>query len=272
MHDASLRRTHINLLKSSRGCRQLRSASSAASQSAACLARGLATQRVVVGRAATVRSAAHHFIRRRADEAGRVNLLDAGLAKVNSVGVVDMEGAVEDDDSESGDDDDDDDDSAEYWTPLHVAAHVQNIQAATFLLDRGADPNFVAYTGKYRTPLMVAVISDGHNADLVNLMIGRGANVNAIGPNGATALHFACDIGSKAAAVALVKAGGDRALKDDEGATAEEVAREHGNTELLSAISEIGDPKDGNPSEGVDERRGVKRGQRSASRAKHQKT
>ena len=76
---------------------------------------------------------------------------------------------------------------------MHIAAQAHNAQSAKLLLDYGADVNFVAYTGKAQTPLMLAVQSSSdEDADLVQMLIDRGANVDAVGPAGATALHFAC--------------------------------------------------------------------------------
>ena len=46
-------------------------------------------------------------------------------------------------------------------------------------------------------------------------------------------------MGSIACAKALIRAGCDRTLKDDEGATAEEVAREHDAVAMVAAMQEL---------------------------------
>lgn len=202
------------------------------------------------------------------DLAKMAELLGTGLAKVNSTCIVQLDtGDDEEDDNEEGEEDGEsemnedkanetqqhdghedggsDDDSepevvAHYWTPLHIAAQAHNAQSAKLLLDYGADVNFVAYTGKAQTPLMLAVQSSSdEDADLVQMLIDRGANVDAVGPAGATALHFACDMGSTACAKALIRAGCDRTIKDDEGATAEEVARAHDIVGMVAAMQEV---------------------------------
>lgn len=80
------------------------------------------------------------------DVAAMTDLLKAGLAKVNST--VSVAGTDEDDQAE-----------AHQWPSLHIAAQTANIETVTFLLDKGADPNFSAYTKKSLTTLMVAVMS-----------------------------------------------------------------------------------------------------------------
>jgi hypothetical protein len=138
-------------------------------------------------------------------------LLDVGLAQVQRTSLVTLDTAVE---GES---------ETHCFTPLHVAAEAGGIEAAKFLLERGADPAFTAYTGKSLTPLMLAACSCD-DADLVSLLIDQGgADVDAVSPNGATALHFACDVGFSECAVALIRAGCDRSAKDAAGMTAQQV-------------------------------------------------
>ena len=88
------------------------------------------------------------------DVAAMTDLLDAGLAKVNSTSEVSISTEV----SVAGTDEDDQAE-AHQWPSLHIAAQIANIETVTFLLDKGADPNFSAYTKKSLTTLMVAVMS-----------------------------------------------------------------------------------------------------------------
>ena len=73
---------------------------------------------------------------------------------------------------------------------------------------------------------------------MVELLIDRGANVNEIGPDGATAFHFACDLGFEKCGVALINAGCATHLKDDDGQTAQKVAIQNGDRKLVMALAD----------------------------------
>lgn len=151
-------------------------------------------------------------------------LLDAGLAKVQRTSIITLGGP-------------DGEPESNFWTPLQIVAQTQNIAATKFLLERGADPNFTAYTRASLTALLIAVMGSASDAELVKLLIEHGADVNHAGPDGATALHFACDMGFEECAIALIQAGCRRELKDDEGMTGQEVATHNGNASLVAALN-----------------------------------
>ena len=139
-------------------------------------------------------------------------LLEAGEAKVKSTSVIELN---------MGDGSDGSD--YQMLTALHIAAQMHNKEAAEFLLDRGADPSFCAYTKRGFTPLMMAVMTSPEDAEIPKLLIERGAAIDAIGPGGATAFHLACDLGFEACTVALIEAGCRTNIKDDEGMTGQMV-------------------------------------------------
>ena len=70
------------------------------------------------------------------------------------------------------------------YTPLHFAAYQNAIDAANLLINAGAQVNARDQWG--RTPLHEAVKSN--SAEVVNLLIGKGADVNARDVRGATPL------------------------------------------------------------------------------------
>ncbi len=76
-------------------------------------------------------------------------------------------------------------------TPLLFAARQGHIDAATALLDAGADVNQVS-PGDKTSPLLMAIIN-GH-FDLANLMIERGADVKLASDNGATPLYAVLNV------------------------------------------------------------------------------
>jgi ankyrin repeat protein len=80
-------------------------------------------------------------------------------------------------------------------------------------------------------------MSCDEETSVVQLLIKNGADVDAVGPDGATAFHFACDMGMAACAIALIHAGCNRQLKDDEGMTGQQVRgnRQHTPVPFLRA-------------------------------------
>ena len=76
-------------------------------------------------------------------------------------------------------------------TPLLFAARQGHIDAATALLDAGADVNQLS-TGDRTSPLLMALIN-GH-FDLAKLMIERGADVKLASDNGATPLYATLNV------------------------------------------------------------------------------
>lgn len=68
----------------------------------------------------------------------------------------------------------------ELQIPLGQAVHVGDIESVELLLDNGADPNLV-YNHDNRTAIHTAITWGhiSHNIHIINLLIKRGANVNA---------------------------------------------------------------------------------------------
>lgn len=138
---------------------------------------------------------------------------------------------------------------------LYIAAHMGRTSILEYLLDRGVSPrtsdatlwmatssttdlkllvksglspNQKPYHGLH--PLMYACRAD-KRLDLpkVKLLIELGATVNAVGPQGRTALHYAARGGNAELCAVLVKAGADRSSIDDQGTTPFDVAALHGH-------------------------------------------
>ena len=123
-------------------------------------------------------------------------------------------------------------------TPLHVVAascvtpssgyksdlagHESDLYPfAKLLLKHGADPN-AAIGESELTPLHVA--AGGARTKLVELLLRKGAAVDARDSDGATALHHAARAGSNAAVVALIEAGADPQAADSAGKVARDLA------------------------------------------------
>ena len=95
-------------------------------------------------------------------------------------------------------------------------------------LDTGASPNEMDDDGF--SLLYCAVVS--HRADIVRLLIERGADVNAVDRKTMTALLYAAsaDFGDPSMVELLLKRGANATAKTKEGLTALDLARKYNHT------------------------------------------
>jgi len=124
----------------------------------------------------------------------------------------------------------------------HLAAALGHLQRhgreaydiAEVLLDWGVPVN--GAPGDRRTPLHAFAHQASHRT--VAWLIAHGARVNARGPGGRTAAHFAAErnTGPKTLAL-LVEHGADLSARDEDGLTPLEVARRNGKQRLVEWIA-----------------------------------
>ncbi|MBI3849896.1 MAG: ankyrin repeat domain-containing protein [Verrucomicrobia bacterium] len=112
-------------------------------------------------------------------------------------------------------------------TPLCRAARMAQSRVAEFLLSNGADVNL-------NRPLSYAA-GDGHKA-MVELLLRRGAAVNAVDGAGQTALHRAAERGFLSVAEALLAAKADPNLRDETARTSLTLAVENGSRPVAAAL------------------------------------
>ncbi|XP_050461502.1 transient receptor potential channel pyrexia-like isoform X1 [Cataglyphis hispanica] len=93
-------------------------------------------------------------------------------------------------------------------TPLHVACFVQSIPCVE-LLSSSTPTSVNAVDREHRTPLHFAVMSTDSSAELVQLLLKRGAFVNAADRTGFTPLHIAALNEQSRCVDALIWAGAD---------------------------------------------------------------
>ena len=117
-------------------------------------------------------------------------------------------------------------------TPLMAAAFSGNVQTMQALLDAGAEIDTADQVFK---TAMIYAAAQGH-APAVRLLLDRGVAVNRLYYHNLTALMWAAGYGQADCVRLLLERGADRALKDDRGKTAAEIAREQGYAEVAALL------------------------------------
>lgn len=133
-------------------------------------------------------------------------------------------------------------------TPLHVAAYTMgSAPIVTLLANQGADVNTPSTMHKSITPLHVAAICG--NANVVAILLSRGANVNPIDAHGLTPLHNASAEGHAEVVRLLLSKGADLQKKEEDGATPLYYAAQCGHADVVECLLASGasvSDRDGN--------------------------
>lgn len=103
-------------------------------------------------------------------------------------------------------------------TALMMAALNGRLDWAKKLLDRGAQVQKPGWS-----PVHYA--ASGPSTELLALLLDRGANVNALAPNGSTPLMMAARFGTEDSVKLLVQRGADKKLLNDRNLSAADMAR-----------------------------------------------
>lgn len=114
-------------------------------------------------------------------------------------------------------------------TPLMMACLRGNIEWARRLLDSGAALNRTGWT-----PLHYA--ASGSQTALVNLLLDRGAAIDASSPNRSTPLMMAARYGASESAELLLARGADTRARNERDLTAADFARAAGREALAARI------------------------------------
>lgn len=123
--------------------------------------------------------------------------------------------------------------SPDGWQALHLASFFGRVEAARVLLDADAPVAEPARNGLAVFPLHAAAA--GRHTELVWLLIASDAPVDARQQGGWTALQAAAANGDVASVEALVAAGADPGLANDEGRTAVDLAADDAVRAALAA-------------------------------------
>jgi len=118
-------------------------------------------------------------------------------------------------------------------TPLYWAARAEYVEVCELLLSRGADIN--AATPDGWTSLHTSVYN--RKTRTVELLVAKGADVNVKNDDGETPLHWAARRGMKTLVEPLLEKGADVNAKDNNGKTPEDWAEHKDIIELLRTTS-----------------------------------
>ncbi len=113
-----------------------------------------------------------------------------------------------------------------------------HLDIVELLLKRGADINAVSRNKFIATPLQGAVV--GKRIQLARLLIARGAKVSPRGEGGDSPLHECAGNGAIEIARLLLDHGADINAKDDEGKTPLAIALEYKQSEMAELLRKRG--------------------------------
>jgi ankyrin repeat protein len=122
------------------------------------------------------------------------------------------------------------------WTVLMSVAREGHTEIAQLLLAHGADPNAKGFTGE--TALTIAA-EHGH-VEIVKILLVSGADMNAKTNHGDTALHYGSEFGHRDVVKVLLDAGADVNQKDQDSETALAIAKRKNHAEIVQLLKNAG--------------------------------
>lgn len=128
--------------------------------------------------------------------------------------------------------------SADGWTALHLAAAFGTPGAVRHLLDRGARVDTISQNPQKNLPLHAACAL-GRNRETIELLLAHGADANASQVGGYTALFSVAAANRRDLAELLLARGANPHLKNDQGKTAAQYARERGHAEMAGWLEAL---------------------------------
>jgi ankyrin repeat protein len=127
--------------------------------------------------------------------------------------------------------------SSDGFSALHLSCFFGNLEAASFLIEQGANVNIRASNSSELTPLHSASAGK-HDAILARLIEG-GTDVNMQQSGGYTALMSSANLGAEENIDALLNAGADVNIMSDDGFKASSFAMNGGFTKLSERLKSL---------------------------------
>jgi len=127
--------------------------------------------------------------------------------------------------------------SPDGWTALHLAAFFGNDAAVELLLDLDASARVMGRAFEQNLAIHAACAGGRIGRAAFAKLVAATGNPDALQKQGYTALMIAAGNGFADAVDVLLEAGADREIKQAEGKTAADVARERGHAELAARLA-----------------------------------
>ena len=125
---------------------------------------------------------------------------------------------------------------ADGFTPLHLASFFGHAEAATLLLDKGADVRAWGSNALRNQPLHAA-IAGKRDPGVIRALLEHGADVNAVAGGGYTPLHLAASRGDVELLAQLIGRGA-RAMHTDDGRAPAEIAAGYGHEKAAAWLEQ----------------------------------
>ena len=128
--------------------------------------------------------------------------------------------------------------SSDGWTPLHLAAFMGHADVARILLDHGADLEAVSTNSIANRPLHAALAGKSVT-EVIELLIARGADVNARAELDLTPLHLAAARGNMPMTRRLLDLNADPGARMTDGKRPAAYATERGHPEVAALLNDL---------------------------------
>ncbi len=128
--------------------------------------------------------------------------------------------------------------SSDGWTALHLAAFMGHAAVARLLLDHDADLEAVSTNSIANRPLHAA-LAGKESTEVIELLIARGADVNARVELDITPLHLAAARGNMPITRRLIALKADPAARMTDGKRPADFAAERGHPEVAALLNDL---------------------------------